>query len=135
MNNKTDFEANFDTRLRLQKIVYLLNTKYKIFTYNFSLYLRGPYSPSLSKDYFSINEKVSIKGKISLGIIKLSKKLNSKASIWLEIAATIKMMYIENPKNAIDRTVDFKGDILNSNDKDQSYVNEVYNELNDMELL
>ncbi len=134
VDNEKNFEENFDTRVRLQKIVYLLDTKYKTFEYNFSLYLRGPYSKDLSKDYFTIDENMPVKSNIPPEIIELSKKLNSKASIWLEIAATVKMMYIENPETAIERTIDFKSDILNSNGKDKSYVNNVYNELKEMKL-
>ncbi|MGC9069669.1 MAG: hypothetical protein ACP5IZ_11995, partial [Thermoprotei archaeon] len=48
---------NFDIRLKIQKIVYLLKYITKEFNYDFSLYLRGPYSPELAKDYFSITDE------------------------------------------------------------------------------
>ena len=46
----------FDKRLKIQKIVFILESKTKVFDYEFSLYLRGPYSNDLSKDYYNITD-------------------------------------------------------------------------------
>ena len=131
-----DFNSDFENRLRLQKIVYLLETKYKyLFTYRFTLYLRGPYSTKLTKDYFAIDgQNFTSVENIPAEIIKMAKKLNSKDPLWLEIASTIKMMYIENKNDVIERTIDLKSDVLTLNDKQDSYVKVVYQELKSMNL-
>lgn len=47
---------SFVSRLRIQKCIYLLaNLQYKpARAYRFSDYLRGPYAPSLSRDYYEL---------------------------------------------------------------------------------
>jgi uncharacterized protein YwgA len=60
LNNETGrkFDASeFWSRFRIQKSIYLLQaTGYPRKTmYKFNLYLRGPYSPDLAKDYYSID--------------------------------------------------------------------------------
>ncbi len=52
-----DIEANFRTRFEIQKRIRLLQTHPQIckyIDYDFNLYLRGPYSPSLAEDYYSL---------------------------------------------------------------------------------
>lgn len=54
--------SDFNSRLRIQKSVYLLKVlDVPPFTgYDFGYYIRGPYSPSLAKDYYSIVGKFEI---------------------------------------------------------------------------
>lgn len=47
---------NFEDRLRLQKIVFIARKMGFNLGYSFAWYLRGPYSPSLTKMLFSANE-------------------------------------------------------------------------------
>jgi len=48
--------ASFDTRLRIQKSIYLLKAfRFAPATsYSFSDYFHGPYSPNLAKDYYGL---------------------------------------------------------------------------------
>ncbi|MEM2219749.1 MAG: hypothetical protein QXU50_06520 [Candidatus Korarchaeum sp.] len=45
---------NFDSRLRIQKVIYLLKTAGYPFEYDFKLYMRGPYSTELADDYMEL---------------------------------------------------------------------------------
>ena len=49
-----DFKNDFDKRLELQKAIYLLQESGGDLGYHFSWYLRGPYSPSLADDAYSL---------------------------------------------------------------------------------
>ncbi|MEM3656532.1 MAG: hypothetical protein QXP58_08485, partial [Thermoprotei archaeon] len=52
-------KANFDSRLRVQKVIYLLmlHQDFKgMLDFEFNFYLRGPYSPDLAQVYFSLSE-------------------------------------------------------------------------------
>jgi uncharacterized protein YwgA len=44
----------FAGRKNVQKVIYLLQERRLPFGYAFSWYLRGPYSPGLTKDYFRV---------------------------------------------------------------------------------
>ncbi|MEM3907220.1 MAG: hypothetical protein QXZ17_10235 [Nitrososphaerota archaeon] len=137
----TVYSNNFDNRLKIQKIVFILESKTKVFDYDFSLYLRGPYSPGLAKDYYNItdNDLASITDDKILGenVIKLAQLLNEKDPIWIEIASTIIMMH--DPKDSwsktIERVKDFKSDVLSLSNKDTSYVDKVFEEMKELELV
>jgi hypothetical protein len=49
--------SNFNSRLKLQKVCFLLGSmgKSPFNKLNFNLYLRGPYSPSLATQYYDLN--------------------------------------------------------------------------------
>ncbi|MCE9552285.1 MAG: hypothetical protein K8T91_02775 [Planctomycetes bacterium] len=47
--------SGFDTRLILQKAVYLLEESGVRLGYGFNWYLRGPYSPALTRDLFDLS--------------------------------------------------------------------------------
>ncbi|ADB57086.1 hypothetical protein [Archaeoglobus profundus] len=49
----------FEDRLKLQKIVYIAKHFGIDLGYEFNEYIRGPYSPDLADDYYSLNEKWS----------------------------------------------------------------------------
>jgi len=52
--------ANFQTRLIIQKIVFLSKfLKIKLDNYNFGLYKNGPYSPYLTADYYQNSELIT----------------------------------------------------------------------------
>ncbi|MCK5676845.1 MAG: hypothetical protein KAH72_00010 [Flavobacteriaceae bacterium] len=48
--------GDFDSRLRLQKIVYLLQASGLSLGYGYNWYVRGPYSPDLTKTLYEIFE-------------------------------------------------------------------------------
>lgn len=51
------FEVEFDERLVLQKTIYLMQEFGLYIGYNFRWYIRGPYSPELTRDAFAIMQK------------------------------------------------------------------------------
>jgi len=52
--------VNFQTRLIIQKIVFLSKfMKIKLDNYHFGLYKNGPYSPSLTADYYQNSELIT----------------------------------------------------------------------------
>ncbi|MEM1689632.1 MAG: hypothetical protein QXX33_01205 [Candidatus Hadarchaeales archaeon] len=55
---KSESDEGFEHRLKIQKAVFLLkHFGVKPFTsYDFNLYLHGPYSPKLAEDYYNISE-------------------------------------------------------------------------------
>jgi hypothetical protein len=52
--NPTSYESDFNARLRLQKTVYLMQEFGLNIGYWFSWYLRGPYSPNLTRDTYKL---------------------------------------------------------------------------------
>jgi hypothetical protein len=53
------FQSDFNARLILQKTVYLLEQFGLNIGYDFSWYLRGPYSPSLARDAYTVAKSYS----------------------------------------------------------------------------
>ena len=49
---------NFDNRLKYQKVVYLLQTYGLSLGYGYSWYIKGPYSPDLTKVLFNITPEL-----------------------------------------------------------------------------
>jgi len=140
--NPEEDDKSFERRLRIQKIMYFIVSK-KLdndLNYSYSVYLRGPYSPDLSKDYFSISENEFENTEDVLGensSLKLwIKQLKEKDSLWLEIASTLKMLKDSNwtDKEAIDRVIEMKHNILNQKNKDPDYVRQVFEDMIDLRL-
>jgi len=48
---------DFDSRLKLQKYVFLARKFGLDLGYKFSMYIRGPYSPDLAQDYYNLPER------------------------------------------------------------------------------
>jgi len=135
--NPEEDDKSFESRLRIQKIMYFIVSK-KLdsdLNYSYSVYLRGPYSPDLSKDYFSISDEEFRNTEDVLGenssLKSWIKQLNEKDSLWLEIASTLKMLKDSNwpDKKAIDRVIEMKHNILKQKNKDPSYVRQVFKEM------
>lgn len=86
-------EDGLEGRLRLQKAALLLkHLGVAPFTpYRFNLYVRGPYSPELARDYYSLTEKDIAPVGVELGEEKkeLLSWFISHDSYWLEIASSI----------------------------------------------
>jgi uncharacterized protein YwgA len=140
--NPEEDDKSFERRLRIQKIMYFIVSK-KLdsdLNYSYSVYLRGPYSPDLSKDYFSISENEFENTKNVLDknpkLEALVEFLNNEDSLWLEIASTLKMLKDSNwaDKEAIDRVIEMKHNILNQKNKDPGYVRQVFEDMIDLSL-
>jgi len=144
--NPEEDDKSFELRLRIQKIIFFIvnNKADPDLNYSYPIYLRGPYSSELSKDYFNISENEfnnskNINEEDRLGllhILDLLQALKGKESIWLEIAATLRSLKDANwkDKDAIDRVIEMKQDILQRYNKDSNYVKQVWQEMNDLNL-
>ncbi|MGL6299004.1 MAG: hypothetical protein ACRC1M_07555 [Methanobacteriaceae archaeon] len=81
LNNELGFSFNIDIfnhRLKLQKYVFLAKVFGWNHNYDYSLYIRGPYSPELAEDYYKISTKKKVK---SLDILSSSNYSPSNYSI------------------------------------------------------
>jgi hypothetical protein len=61
LNHNLDL-SEFDHRLVLQKTVYLLQAAGIDLGYNFGWYIRGPYSPGLTRDAFALQAELTERG-------------------------------------------------------------------------
>lgn len=50
---------DFDDRLKLQKLVYILNSQNIRFNYNFTWYIHGPYSSELTRDGYAYTRRMN----------------------------------------------------------------------------
>jgi len=86
--------SSFDERLRLQKIVYLLEELGLQTDWRFSWYLRGPYSPSLAHELYR-HGKLRVRGRqLTDGDMKVLEKFRKKfdphaTPVELEAAAAV----------------------------------------------
>jgi uncharacterized protein YwgA len=124
------FKDDFDKRLEVQKAVYLMQESGADLGYHFSWYLRGPYSPSLADDAYSLlglqmkhfrKETQSVgrdtkeKFRNLLNIIKKKSSTTKDESRWLEILSSVhyvmKHSYPrpKNPEDGIDYILRLKG--------------------------
>ena len=97
---------NFDDRLRMQKVVYLLKEMDHPAgrPYSFSMYHHGPYSPGLAKEYYALldgkpGRKVSDgrPGRRDTEAIDVIAKALGKDTKFLEAVATYRFVQEQNP--------------------------------------
>jgi uncharacterized protein YwgA len=100
------FDVNrFDHRIMLQKYVFLAKSLGWPNDYTYNLYIRGPYSPDLAKDYYNLEavstcnvDKTTIR---SLDEERFIRVINGKNVAWLEVGITMLSVY-NNNKDSID---------------------------------
>ena len=92
--------TEFNTRLKVQKIVYLMKSKDMSLGYDFILYLYGPYSVELTRDAFQIGDLVNDfpsmskiipserKEGFAKFILELEKNARKDDIVWLEVVAS-----------------------------------------------
>jgi uncharacterized protein YwgA len=100
-----NFNVNrFNHRLKLQKYVYLARRYGIDLGYYYNLYIRGPYSPELANDYYSIKEGMPRKNvdppKDFFRLVK------GKSERWLELAATLVMIKERYPDISDEEMID-----------------------------
>jgi uncharacterized protein YwgA len=98
------FQHDFDKRLEVQKAIYLLQESGADLGYHFSWYLRGPYSPTLADDAYSllgvrmrrfltdgkpIGQDVKEKFQNLMDIVKRKSTSTKEESRWLEILSSV----------------------------------------------
>jgi len=143
LEKKLGFDFNkdsFDDRLRLQKYVYIARFLGLDHGYRFSGYLRGPYSPDLAKDYYTLSEsdelKVSKEDYLhSLENFNAEKFLDivsEKSSRWLELATTVLYFWeiyrsVHSGEELANRVIDKVSQIKSRASRDE--VSEIFAEL------
>lgn len=98
----------FEHRIIIQKLTYLLQLKGVDLGFDFSPYVRGPYSPELAKQIYSNKEvlerlttRTRLSAKESEAVEQLGEIFDVKASM-LEIAATYLYFSFERKENELD---------------------------------
>lgn len=120
---------SFSNRLKLQKIIYLLQIYGINLGYSFSWYLHGPYSQDLTKDAYQIEDFSKIKEVgfedqfIENKFKQFTDKLgdNKEDGFWLEIAASIhllKKLYPNKSKELIIEDIKNKGVLFKDREKE-----------------
>lgn len=98
-----DDNDGFNTRFRIQKCVFVAHRLGLDRTYRHHLYLRGPYSPSLSQDYYkAANGEVTDGGDAVLDFDREAVlEIMSNNNDWLELATTL-IDLIEEDTSIVD---------------------------------
>jgi uncharacterized protein YwgA len=82
---------NFIHRLKLQKYVYLARKFGFDLGYEYNMYIHGPYSPDLARDYYALDiQSVTGREELKEEFIRLIKGASER---WLELAASILMIH------------------------------------------
>ncbi len=115
----------FDDRLKVQKIIYLLQQTGINLGYSYSFYIYGPYCTGLARDAFQITsfskikdvgfENETVDDKFKEFVEKIGEHKNDV--LWLEVASSIHLMkklYPERTKNKIIQTIKEKRSELNN---------------------
>ena len=128
-----DTDTGFDTRLRIQKYVFVAQSLGLDTSYRYNRYRYGPYSPGLAADYYRLAENSAAHGTesdlpVPTGFrqdefLRTVKGRNSK---WLEVATTL--IHIspqhDNAETMLDHAAWIKKDIYTA-----EYIKEVLGDL------
>lgn len=140
LSNKVGFTFDiddFDHRIKLQKYVYIAKEFGWNHTYYYNIYIRGPYSSKLAKDYYDLTD-VDPEPILSLAEDAFTELVIKKDTSWLEVAATMLSLHksyrnhyesreLEN--NVINRTMELKSSIH------ENIICDAYKELKSIGLL
>jgi Uncharacterized conserved protein len=121
--NKDDF----DHRIMLQKYVFIAKFLGWNHRYSYNIYLRGPYSPNLADDYYSLSDPTPFENYNDylkdMDLDEFKNVINEKDIPWLEIGTAILSLYdrycevysgndLEN--YLLEKTVDMKSSYENA---------------------
>lgn len=129
-NLNFDFNIrSLDDRIKLQKYVFISKSFGLDLGYNYSLYIHGPYSPDLAKDYYNLNLKdyntTHLERRFNWRNFKLA--VQGKSVKWLEISVTALSVKETNPDLSRDELLDIlikiKGEAYDKKD-----IKEIFNE-------
>lgn len=90
LENRGVFRFNVDSflsRLRLQKYVFIAEAYGIDLDWGYNMYIRGPYSPPLARDYYQLSEEHTF-AELPIPDEFISLIMN-KNERWLELAATL----------------------------------------------
>ena len=97
-----DDSGGFDARFRIQKCVFVAQYLGLDRTYRYNLYLHGPYSPSLSQDYYKAANGEVDDGGTNLDFDREAVlEIMGKGNDWLELATTL-VDIMEEDKSVTD---------------------------------
>jgi len=112
LGTSPEFETLND-RIELQKLVYLAQEATDASNYSFTPYIRGPYSPSLTRDLYGLLEpgqlseaeeraaSYRLKAKTMEGLERVRRVISDRGNtpyvVWLELVASLHLKYIEDP--------------------------------------
>lgn len=135
--------SEFDMRLKVQKVIYLMKSKDMNLGYDFFLYLYGPYSTELTRDAFQIIDLVddfSVLDKIVPSerkeefanfVLELEKNSRKDNPIWLEIVASylfLKRMGYVNDEEIINKIKEKRPNFEISDGEMKGIIDEVKRE-------
>jgi uncharacterized protein YwgA len=127
---------NRDNRIVIQKVVYFAKKLDLGFTYEYNVFLHGPYSTELGRDYYSLtNEEVNYTDKMVLEPYKIKKLLwlKNQEPFFLEIASTLDFIIEYNSRISIEKAINhvfsMKEEVLKEHDKNIEYIKLVHNEI------
>ena len=122
LSNKVGFTFNinnFDHRIKLQKYVFLAKEFGWNHSYHYNIYLRGPYSSKLAKDYYDLDDATP-EPIVMLDENAFVDLITRKDISWLEVATTLLSLHNsyrrlysgrELKNNVINRTLELKSSI------------------------
>jgi uncharacterized protein YwgA len=98
---------SFSHRIRLQKYVFIAKFMGWPNEYDYNIYIRGPYSPDLAKDYYSLDISSAPSVRVEKLLPNLDKEgftqtIHQKEIEWLEVATTMLSLY-NNNKDKVQR--------------------------------
>lgn len=147
LEDKCDFVFNinsFDHRIKLQKCVYIAKILgWDCPHYSYNIYMRGPYSPDLTSDYYAIaNQYLGLDNYVShlpkFDADRFAQTVGGKDIGWLEIATTLLSVYKNNRQRmghdeliafALERTKEIKANY------GDSFITQVLSDLVRYDLL
>jgi len=112
-----DLKVNtFEDRLKVQKIVYLLQLLPELrdyLGYTFNLYLRGPYSSQLAAVYYKLPSRTNMRINVSEKAREIAKEIKEMNTSELEIVATTIaiMKYRSGEEAELSKLINLKGDL------------------------
>ena len=131
-----DKEIGFDDRLRVQKAAFLLNylEVMPFYEFDFDMYLNGPYSTQLSREYYALSGIIPEEPK---RLTRYEKEIvlwfNDHDSKWLEIASSIILVKKENKD--FTRGMIYRILLVSKPWVEESVFETVYDELESKHLL
>ena len=99
---ESELGREVEDRLKLQKYVFIADHFGLNSGYDFSMYVRGPYSPDLAEDYL---KAVELEAQLPLEFDKdeFVKLVKGRDEKWFEIATTVLAIYEYNKDRGISR--------------------------------
>ena len=111
-----------DERKRVQKSIYLGQIAGVDLGYHFGWYLKGPYSPELTKDYYELNEtladgdleyqKKELKGQLKERLHAIQPIINTPCDLplsqedWLELLASVHYQFSRFDQDTARKNID-----------------------------